>query len=219
MSVERILALGVFACSALLLLRLGPPAIRSWRIYAGTAQRRQEDAAGRAPVQPVGVADRARLLAPLGYQRLGETRLVLPVGERFGWIVAATDAESYGILVDAPAIGGLTGIYSAWIDGAWLATLHPRGQASDRQGLQVRIVSTTLEEAIAVHRQGVERLRQTHGSPRPIRTMADMLALDADYRERFGGSRVRPITMRIVLPTLLIAVIAILSLALVLTAN
>ena len=152
------------------------------------------------------------LLAPLGYQRLGETRLVLPVGERFGWIVAATDAESYAILVDAPAIGGLTGIYSAWSDGAWLATLHPRGQPSDRQGLQVRIVSTTLEEAVAVHRQGLERLRQTHGSPRPIRTMADMLALDADYRERFGGSRVRPITMRIVLPAVLVAVIAALSL-------
>jgi hypothetical protein len=219
MSVERILALAVFICSAVLLLRLGPAAIRSWRIYAGTGQRRQEDAAGRAPLQPVGVADRVRLLAPLGYQRLGETRLVLPVGERFGWIVAAADAESYAILVDAPAIGGLTGIYSAWIDGTWLGTLHPRGQPSDRQGLQVRIVTTTLDAAVAVHREGLERLRQSHGAPRPIRTMADMLALDADYRERFGGSRVRPITMRIVLPTVLVGLIAILSLVLVLTAS
>jgi hypothetical protein len=219
MTVERVLALVVFLCSALLLVRLGPPAIRSWRIYAGTGQRRQEDAAGRAPLQPVAVADRARLLAPLGYQRLGETRLVLPVGERFAWIVAAADAESYTILVDAPAIGGLTGIYSAWMDGTWLATMHPRGQPSDRNGLQVRIVSTTLDEAVAIHRQGVERLRPSHGAPRPIRTMTDMLALDADYRERFGGSRVRPITMRIVLPAILVGLIAILSLVLVLTAS
>jgi hypothetical protein len=219
MTVERVLALAVFICSAVLLLRLGPAAIRSWRIYAGTAQRRQEDAAGRAPVLPVGVADRIQLLAPLGYRQLGETRLVLPVGERFGWIVAARDAESYAILVDNPASGGLTGIYSAWIDGTWLATLHPRGEPSDRQGLQVRIVSTTLDDAVAVHRGGLERLTQTHGAPRPIRSMADMLGLDADYRERFGGSRIRPITMRIVLPTLLIAGIAVLSLVLFVTAS
>jgi hypothetical protein len=49
--------------------------------------------------------------------------------------------------------------------------------------------------------------------------MADMLALDADYRTRFGGSRVRPITMRIVVPTLLVAVITILSLVLLITTH
>ncbi len=214
---ERLIALVVFICSGLLLIRLAPSAIRSWRVYAGTGQRRQEDAAGRAPSQPVGVRDRVALLAPLGYRRLGETRLVLPVGERFGWIVTAADAESYAILVDAPAGGGLTGIYSAWSDGTWLATLHPRGQPYDRQGLQVRILPTTLGDAVEVHRTGLERLKQVHGAPRPIRTMADMLALDADYRIRFGGSRVRPITMRIVLPTLLVALITVLSLVLVIT--
>ena len=46
-----------------------------------------------------------------------------------------------------------------------------------------------------------------------------MLALDADYRERFGASRIRPITMRIVLPALLVALIAILALVLFLTAT
>ena len=218
MSTERVLALILFVSSGLLLVRLGPAAIRSWRIYAGTGQRRQEDAAGRAPAAPAGVSDRAALLTPLGYQRLGETRLMLPVGERFAWILAAADAESYAILVNAPASGGLTGIYSAWLDGTWLATMHPRGQAFDRQGLQVRIVTTTLDEAVAEHRAGLARLKATHGSPRSIRSMRDMLALDADYRTRFGGSRVRPITMRIVVPTLLVALIAIVSLILLISA-
>ena len=168
---------------------------------------------------PVGISDRANLLAPLDYHRLGETRLVLPVGEQFAWIVAAGDAESYAILVNAPASGGLTGIYSAWLDGTWLATMHPRGQPFDRQGLQVRIVSTTLEDAVATHRAGLERLKASHGPPRPIRTMGDMLALDADYRMRFGGSRLRPLMLRIVVPTLLVALIALLSLVLVLTAQ
>ena len=219
MSVERLLALAVFICSGLLLLRLAPGAIRSWRVYAGTGRRRQEDAAGRAPIEPVDIRDRAALLAPLGYQRLGETRLVLPTGERFGWIVAAADAESYAILVDAPATGGLTGIYSAWLDGTWLATMHPRGEPFDRQGLQVRIVSTTLADAVTLHRTGLERLKQVHGAPRPIRTMADMLALDADYRTRFGGSRLRPLILRIVVPTLVVALITVLSLALLVTAQ
>ena len=216
-SLERLLALAVFISSALLLLRLGPAAVRSWRIYAGTGQRRQEDAAGRAPAAPPGVLDRVNLLAAEGYHRLGETRLMLPVGERFAWIMAAADAESYAILVNAPASGGLTGIYSAWLDGTWLATLHPRGQAFDRQGLQVRIIPTTLAEAVAAHRAGLARVRAAHGEPRPIRSMADMLALDADYRSRFGGQRLRPLMLRIVVPALLVGLIVLLSLVLLLT--
>ena len=218
MSEERLLALAVFAAAVLVLLRLAPGAIRSWRIYAGTGRRRQQDAAGRAPATPAGVADRVALLADLGYERLGVTSLVLPVGERFAWIMAATDAQSYVILVENPRIS-LTGIYSAWSDGMWLGTLHPRGEASDRPTLQVRTVATTIADAVAVHRAALDRLAKVHGPPRPIRTMADMLALDADYRTRFGGSRLRPLTMRIVLPTLAIALIAVLSLVLVIVAR
>ena len=44
--------------------------------------------------------------------------------------------------------------------------------------------------------------------------MADMLALDADYRVRFGGSRLRSLTMRIVLPAVLAACLLALSLVL-----
>ena len=215
MSTERWLALAVFIGAAWILVRLGPAAWRSWRIYAGTGKRRQEDATGRAPLQPAGVTDRAAALANLGYSRLGETRLLLPVGERFAWIVAAADAESYAILVDSPRGPGVTGIYSAWLDGSWLGTMHPRGEPFDRRGLLVQIVSTTLQEAVAAHRIGLDRLKLSHGSPRPIRSMAEMLALDADYRTRFSGSRLRPITMRIVLPAILVGLIAAGALALV----
>jgi hypothetical protein len=37
------------------------------------------------------------------------------------------------------------------------------------------------------HRAEAERLAEVHGPPRAVRTMADMLACDADYRTRFGG--------------------------------
>lgn len=49
--------------------------------------------------------------------------------------------------------------------------------------------------------------------------MADLIALDADYRTRFGGSRLRPLAIRIVLPTFTIRLIAVLSLALVIAAR
>ena len=76
-------------------------------------------------------------------------------------------------------------------------------------------MATTLDEAVATHLAGLERLRAVHGAPRPVRVMPDMLALDADYRTRFGGSRVRPITMRIVIPAIIAALVAVLSLILV----
>lgn len=200
---ERIPALLLFVLSAVMLQRFGPPAWKSWRIYAGTGQRRQKDATTRAPLTPPDVADREALLAPLGYRRLGVTSLDLPVGERFAWIDAAEDGDSYAIIVPERGPLALTGIYSAWRDGMWLGTMHPRGEATDRPHLQVRAVTTTLADAVAAHRQAVERLREVHGDPRPVRRMADMLALDADYRARFGGSRLRPMIRRILTPAIL----------------
>ena len=216
MSVERLLAAAVFGCSVLLLLRLGPAAVNSWRIYAGTGERRQQDAAGRAPAMPPGVADRLALLTEVGYHRIGETSLMLPGGERFAWIVAADEGASYAILAGGLSGTPLTGIYTAWPDGAWLVTMHPIGTPADRPGLQVRVVATTLGDAVTTHRAGVARLRSVHGAPRQVRTMTEMLAHDADYRARFGGSRLRPLTARIVMPAVLAAGAVLLSLALLL---
>ena len=203
MSAERAVALALLVLSAVLLIRFTPGAIRGWRIYAGTGQRRQQDAGGRAPSPPPGVADRLGLLAESGYHQVGETSLELPGGERFAWIVAAEDAESYAILAGGMSGTPLTGIYSAWPDGTWLGTLHPLGTAADRPGLQVRVVPTTLAEAATAHRAGLARLRAVHGAPRSIRTLTDMLALDADYRVRFGGSRLRPLVTTILLPAVI----------------
>ncbi len=217
MPIERVIAAAIFVLSAVLTARLGPSAVRAWRMYAGTGRRRQEDAAGRAPIASPGIVDRLDLLAGLGYHLIGQTRLELPVGERFGWIVAAADAESYAILAGSSSTIQLTGIYTAWPDGTWLGTLHPVGTPSDRGGRQVRIVPTTLADAVREHRAGVDRLRQVHGPPRTVRTMPDMLAHDDDYRTRFGGSRLRPITLRIVIPALIAGASLMLSLVLFVT--
>ena len=216
MLTERFIALALLAVSVVLLARFAPGAIRGWRIYAGTGERRQQDAVGRAPATPPGVADRIALLTEAGYHRIGETSLMLPGGERFAWIVAGDDGDSYAMLAGGLSGTPLTGIYTAWPDGTWLGTMHPIGTPADRPSLQVRIVATTLADAVTTHRAGVARLRSVHGTPRQVRTMTDMLAHDADYRARFGGSRLRPLTARIVMPAVLAAGAVLLSLALLL---
>jgi hypothetical protein len=202
-SLERLLALFALILATLMLARFGPPAIRSWQVYGGTGARRQRDATSRAPETPPDVADRESILAQLGFRRIGVTSLDLPVGERFAWIAAAEDGDSYAIIVPNRGPFGLTGIYSAWHDGMWLGTMHPRGEAADRPTLQIRSVNTTVEDAVAAHRVALARLRVVHGDPRPVRSMPNMLALDADYRVRFGGSRLRSVTVRNVTPAFL----------------
>jgi hypothetical protein len=213
MPVERLLALVLAVLSGILLVRFGPPAVHSWRIYAGTGRRRQKDATDRAPATPPGVRDRQALLAESGYRPLGVTSLDLPVGERFAWIMAADDADSYAILAGGMSGVPLTGIYSAWQDGMWLGTMHPIGSATDGPRLQVRVVPTTIADAVRAHRAASDRLRSVHGAPRQVRSMPDMLALDADYRVRFGGSRLRRLTFRNMLPAVLAGCMLVLSLA------
>lgn len=211
MSGEQGLAVALLVISGVLLARFGPVAVRSWQIYRGTGERRQRDATGRAPMVPPDVADRIAILATVGYERLGVTSLDLPIGERFAWILAASDADSYVIVVPDRGPAGLTGIYSAWLDGTWLGTMHPFGQPGDRSGLHTQVVTTTLTDAVAAHRTALGRLRGVHGAPRPVRRMPDMLALDADYRERFGGSRLRPLTVRNMTPAILSAAVFVIA--------
>lgn len=208
--IDRILLTVLLAISLVLLLLVMPAAIRTWATYAGTRSRRQEDFTGRAPDPEPEEAERMSALEALGYRRLGETVTRMPVGEQLARILVADDGAAYVILIEAyTAAPGLTGFFSAWPDGTWLGTIQPRGDPLEIAGLRLRIETGTLAEAAMSHRAAVTQLAGRLGEPRRVRTLSDMLALDADYRTRFGGRELRPMVARSLAPACVLLVTAI----------
>ena len=68
--------------------------------------------------------------------------------------------------------------------------------------------------ALAAHRAQVARLRSSHGAPRQIRTMADTLRMDADFRTHHGGLTLRPLTFKLVSPAIAAGLLALICAAL-----
>ena len=212
-------AIGPLIFSLVLLLALAPGAIRSWRTYTGVGTRRQEDATGRAPDPSPDRARRVTTCVTLGYRPLGETVTRIPGGDVFGNVLAADDGWAYVLLADGPPEPGLTGFYTAWPDGTWLGTIHPRGDPLEIPGLSLRIETGTVPTAEAAHRALVTQLAQRHGPPRLVRSLTDVFALDADYRIRFGGRELRQLVVRAVAPAAGALLLTLISLALVLVAR
>ncbi len=220
MSPERLLALAALAIGAAVFIGHLPHAVRVWRTYSGVAQRRQEDVTGRAPEPSQEMSQRIGILATLGFHEIGGTRVVMPLGDGYSRIMAADDAGSYAIVVESGGHPhGLTALYTAWPDGTWIGTFHPSGDRHERPGLELSVISGTLGEAVQAHRSRVESLRPARGRPRPIEQMTDVLALDADYRQRFGGRELRPLIIRtLLLPMSALLLVIAVSLFILLTA-
>ena len=75
-----------------------------------------------------------------------------------------------------------------------------RGETIDRPNYVAHFVDSSPADAIAAHRADIERLRPAHGQPRPVRTMADSLRMDAEYRSRHGGVTLRRLTFSVMGP-------------------
>jgi hypothetical protein len=219
MTPGQLAAIGPLIFSLVLLVALVPGAIRSWRTYAGVGARRQEDATGRAPDPSPDRARRIATCEALGYRPLGETVTRIPGGDVFGNVLAADDGLAYVLLADGPPEPGLTGFYTAWPDGTWLGTIHPRGAPLEIPGLSLHIETGAMPTAEAAHRELLTRLAQRHGPPRLVRSLTDVFALDADYRTRFGGRELRPLVIRAIAPAAGALLLTLISVALVLVAR
>jgi hypothetical protein len=197
----QIVNLAFLAFSILLLWFTLPTAVAGVRSSIGTRSRRQTDATGNTAEPDPDVLGRISLLEALGYRRLGETRTDVAGDVIEAWILVAADARTYAIIIaGTPPEPGLTGFYSAWPDGTWLGTIHPRGTPLTFRSLELRIDARPIDVVDSGHGSEAERLSLGHGPRREIRTMADMLALDADYRVRFGGRELRPQVIQAVVP-------------------
>ncbi len=208
---QRTLELAGLALAILLLLWFTPPAMRSWRLYAGTRTRRLADAGPEAVPAPAPVQAVLEQLAGLGFHRIGERTLVLPDGRRaFEWLWADESGDTYVAAVPSRILSGvLVACYTAFADWSWLQTNFPRGETIDRGDYAARAVTTSVADAVAAHRAEARRLVQVHGVPRPVRSMADSLRHDAEYRTRHGGVTLRRLTFRLMAPAFVAAGLAI----------
>lgn len=207
---ERTLELAGLALAILLLLRFVPPAARVWAIYAGVKRRRLADAGpGVIPVPPE-LAGILAELAEIGFRRVGERYTDIPGrGPVVEWLWADEPGETYVAVVPSRIVGGLMACYTAFADWAWLQTNFPRGETIDRETYVARFVASSPTDAVRAHRAQIARLRATHGDPRTVRTVADSLVLDAEYRTRHGGVTLRRLTWRVMTPAFLSAGLAI----------
>jgi hypothetical protein len=198
---ERTLELAGLALAILLLLRFAPPATRAWRIYAGTKTRRLADAGPLEIVPPGAVAAILEQLRAIGFSRIGERFVVLPGRGRVDeWTWTDETGSTYVSVVPSRYIGALMCAYTVFPDGTWLQTNFPRGETIDRPNYVAHFVDSSPADAIAAHRADIERLRPAHGQPRPVRTMADSLRMDAEYRSRHGGVTLRRLTFSVMGP-------------------
>jgi len=220
MSAERLVALVGLVVSLLLLAQLGPSALKVWRIYSGVRTRRMADAGPLEIPPPDQVAQRLAELAPLGFTRIGERFLQLPgTPIRYEWVVGEDSGETYVVLVPSPVMGCLVAMYSSFADSTWVQTNFPRGSVVDRPTFQASFVATSIPDALAAHRAQVARLALTHGHPRFIRTMADTLRMDADFRVHHGGMTLRPLIPRLIGPAVAAAILAVLCALLLVAGN
>jgi len=208
---ERTLELAGLGLAILLLLWFTPPAMRSWRIYAGTRTRRLADAGPLEIPPPAPVGAVLDELEGLGFHRIGERTLVLPDGRRaFEWLWADDTGYTYVAVVPSRILSGaLVACYTAFADWSWLQTNFPRGETIDRADYAARAVTTSVTDAVGAHRAEAGRLVPIHGAPRPVRSMADSLEHDGEYRARHGGVTLRRITFRLLAPAFMAAGLAI----------
>ena len=191
MTGARMLDLLVLVLLGALLIRTVPQTWAIWRIYMGIGRRRLQDGSSIAPPPPAPVAAIAARLGAIGFQRIGERTLVLPGGKRrFEWDLIDESSTTYVAIVPLGGIGRMV-CYSAFGDGAFVETAYPMGTQMRRPDLVANVVASSPEDAVVAHRRLLAESSSTHGPALTNRSMKDLLARDATYRQRHGGATMR----------------------------
>ena len=219
----------VIASAGVVLLAIGVPLWRMWRVYSGASTRRPFDSSDAGIQPPERVVAMIAELMRLGFRRLGEAQLDLP-GMRSveltatgqpGVAGAAVNRHTVFVMVDAdgtviaetgevPHAPILVSLNSAYSDGSVVETMYPRGESIHDADFHSGHNTESLDRAYSDQRTEMDRWRMRHGAPRAISTMADYLRADAEYRERFSRRKLRgPLIRRQLLPAAVVVVIVV----------
>ena len=215
MSPERLVDFAILLIVLLVAIRFVPAAGRILRLYLGIRSRRLEDATGSAPPEPPAVAALSERLIALGFSRIGVRSAVLPGPvRRFEWNLVDAPTTTYASLVPSSTLAGgvLMACYSAFADGAFVATTFPSGATVRRPDFDAAPAGPTAEDAVRAHYQRVSSFSAAHGPALANRSMADLLVRDDTYRRRHGGATIRTRVYVFVGMTALIVVLAALEL-------
>lgn len=154
--------------------------------------------------QPIDISHQNRELPPevfathqqlmaFGFQRLGETEIEMVSIREPGttWLFGNPDFTVVAELALIPS-GAAVQFGTIYYDDFVVETSFPIGENIDVPYMHSRRVVTDLESAWQSHQEDVARFNAEHGSPRQMRSISDVLAGEAMYRERHYQQKLRP---------------------------
>jgi hypothetical protein len=138
-------------------------------------------------------------LTDLGFRRLGEEATVSAEGKELGseWALISSDGQVLAGLVPGRGMPGglLAGFQTNFPDYASLVTMYPSGfplgETITLPDFRLRHTRRSLLDAYELHRAELADFAQQHGEPMHIRRLADALAFEPIYRERYMGLTLR----------------------------
>lgn len=197
------------------------PVWRQWRVYEGASKRRMSDASSSGWRPSPDMAPLIGELGRLGFSRLGEAQVRIE-GVRAVSLATTTrptaspttssEVHTTFVLVDAegtvtaevvqvPRMAVFVGFTSTFGDGSCVETQYPLGELIEDVDFYSGHSRQSVSRAYEQQRTVIARWRVRHGAPRVVATMAEMLAANALYRERFSKRKLRgPFLRRNLLP-------------------
>jgi hypothetical protein len=161
---------------------------QTWVIYRGAATRRlRELPSGSVRISPTIEVQAAELEA-LGYAPLAVFGADLP-GQQNPVIdrVLVSDDRTVQVDVVAARQKPMVALLSRFADGFVVETHYPERVRLVRDAIELGGTRESLRAAIDLHATRSQAATALHGPPDRFESVADVLAFDAEYRERLSS--------------------------------
>lgn len=159
-------------------------------IYLGVPKRRPTDASHLNLEPPANSLASVDKLKSLGFHRLGEITLRMPLAMSPGptWIFVNDMATILAEIVEISPGAFFTTVFS---DGSVVETGYPQGEDIATTDFLSQTVTTNIDNAYQQHLQSVDEFKEQHGEPQAINTIQDYLLWDGLYRTRHAQRKMR----------------------------